>query len=345
MTLVAVPDLLLYLGPIVTGSNNVVLDAVGEKAALIFQPPKAGSIDRVGFRVGTVTTGDTVDVRLETVGTDGFPTGTLWGTTTNGSKAVAAANTYYETALTASATVDTDDFVAAVVVQGSVPGNFNVLVANNLLQAPPYGASFLSAAWSFAPAAAPIMWFRYTDGSYAYVPGVLPGQVATVALSSTTTPDEVGMKITVPIACKVKGLWFYSGDATTPDLTAKLYDLSDTVLESVAVDGDFYSGAVGTAKVHRFMFDTEVSLTAGAGVRAALAFTTTTTINTARSASLFSTSVATAYPHGGAAVGTQRTDAGAWTDTTDQFYPVGLILSALDDGASSGGARSFGYVG
>lgn len=345
MTLVAVPELLLYHGAAASSTSSAyLLDAAGEKAALVLQAPKAGTIDRLGFVTGTLTTGDTVDVRLETVGTDGNPSGSLWATNTNGSVAVAAASTGYEATLTAGATVDRDDFLAVVIVNGSTPGNFLVAGMTPLLgSGPPNGAQFTSGAWSRSPTAIPTVWIRYNDGSYAYIPGVLPGTVTTSpALSSTSTPDEIGMKITVPAACKVGGLWAFSADTSTPDLTAKLYDSGGSVLESVVIDGDYVSLSSPALKVHRLRFDTEVNLAAGDVVRATLLLTTTTSFSVPRILSLISDSAATAYPHGGAAVGTERTDGGSWTDDTDRLYPVGLILTAIDNGASTGGGVGAG---
>jgi hypothetical protein len=48
--------------------------SVSDKCAYVFRAPKSGTISKVGFRTGTVGTGGTVDVRLETVSaTDGNP--------------------------------------------------------------------------------------------------------------------------------------------------------------------------------------------------------------------------------------------------------------------------------
>lgn len=67
--------------------GNYLLDANGEKAALVFAATAAKAIRKIHFRTGTVTTGDTVDCRVETVDTaaNGDPTGTLHTTNSNGS--------------------------------------------------------------------------------------------------------------------------------------------------------------------------------------------------------------------------------------------------------------------
>jgi len=76
--------------PYVSGpdtAGNRIIDAAGEKVAFIFEAPKTGTIDRLLFRTLGVTSGATVDVRLETIdASNGHPSGTLWGTDTNGAQ-------------------------------------------------------------------------------------------------------------------------------------------------------------------------------------------------------------------------------------------------------------------
>ena len=63
---------------------NRTSEAANEQAAGVFQAPFTGTIDKVIFATGTVATGGTVDVRLETVSiANGDPTGTLLGTNSN----------------------------------------------------------------------------------------------------------------------------------------------------------------------------------------------------------------------------------------------------------------------
>src|SRR5688572_2287311 len=69
---------------------SLTLDASGEKIGWVLQAAATGAIDAIWFRTGTVTTGDTVDVRIETVDpSTGLPTGTLWSANTNVSVVIA----------------------------------------------------------------------------------------------------------------------------------------------------------------------------------------------------------------------------------------------------------------
>ena len=71
-----------------------------EKLAFIFVVPKTGTIDRVSFSLGTVTTDDSLDIGLETVdATTGAPTGSAYGSSAVATQASVASNTAYEMTL------------------------------------------------------------------------------------------------------------------------------------------------------------------------------------------------------------------------------------------------------
>lgn len=65
MTLQAIAPTALWLPEFGVSSsaavNSMLIDAAGEKAAYIIAAPKAGTIDKVGFRTGVVTTGAWTD--------------------------------------------------------------------------------------------------------------------------------------------------------------------------------------------------------------------------------------------------------------------------------------------
>lgn len=349
MTLQAVapvPLFLLEYSDIATLGSNLI-DANGEKAAAVFQAPKAGTIDRVCFRTALVTTGDTVDVRLETVGADGNPSGTLVGTNTNASQVINATddNVWFEVTLTAGAVVTAGQLIAIVV---ALPASGAVGVMNIARYRAPNGpglpfTTLFTGTWSKLSGYRPIAAVRYNDGSYPSIVGVLPLSAYTAnAYNSGSSPDERGNKITLPVACKVIGAWFVSSASAVGDYSIKLYNVSDTLLTSATLDGDAqFPVAGGVGYVY---FDAEVTLAASDVVR--LTKLPTTVTNTDLFSITAGTNAAAALPGGTAVVRTTRTDAGAWTDTSGQQHLIGLIVSALDDGASSGGgARAYGFVG
>jgi hypothetical protein len=342
MALVSLDSLIVPFPNLATSSFNatMIIDANGEKAGWVMQAPKTGTIDRVGFLTVTVTTGDTVDVRVETVDASGLPTGTLFGTNTNNSQVIAAAddNTWFEVTLTAGASVTRGDFFAVVVsLPGSgATGNMQIARYSPVISiTPPYCLLYTSswAKGSFSPVGS----VRYSDATYPPIPGLVSvTALAANNVNTGTTPDERGVKFVPNCGCKVSGIWFATSSAS--DSVVKLYDSTDTLLASKAYDGD-----VAQATNPRMVtLDTEVTLTAGATYRATVLPSSATNVQLWR---LTHRSDAAAQMPGNdwAFQETTRTDAGAWTDTANARTQMGLVLSAVEDGASSGSpsARSF----
>lgn len=326
---------------------TAVIDASGEKVAFILQAPKSGTIDRVCFRTATVTTGQTVDVRVETVGADGYPTGALWGTNTNGAQVIASAddNVWFEKTLTAGATVTKGD-VFAIVISLSGAGNMQIAYWSPIhTAARPYGAHF-TASWAKL-AGAPVCAVRYNNESYGHLMGVYPWTAATNSQwSDSTNPDERGNKITVPMACRVVGAWMNAA-SVLGDFTIKLYDSGLSLLESIDVDGD-HTGGVAIVGDYKVMFGTSVTLAAGASVFL------TKRVTTATQSNLFEYTVPAGLQADGGTPGggrmlyaTRNNDAGAFTEDATRLAHIGLLVDGLDDGAggSGSGACAFSFVG
>lgn len=343
MTLVAVPPFAWgeLETPFFPGTvPNTVLDANSEATAFVFQAPKTGTIDRVGFRTATVTTGDTVTVSLQTVdASTGNPTGTLAGTNTSATQVVNAAddNVWFEVTLTAGASVTRGDVLAFVVALPSSGSTGNMQITRGqtpFLTQFPYGSNFTGGAWAKTTQGAACKAVRYSDSTWPYTLGMTPIASAVGSFgqgnsfSSSSTPDERGCKITMPFPCKVSGSWHRGSGTTAGDYTMKLYDVSNTVLASKTFDGDFNPVIGGVVWQ---MFDTEVTLAAGDVVR--LTKLPTTTTATTLIDMTYPTGLASASPLGSSHVHTFRTDAGSWTDVTDKSTLCGLIISALDNGA------------
>lgn len=309
--------------------TGLTIDAAGEKAAFVCRAPKAGTISKVAFRTVTFTGGGDVDVRLETVDlTTGDPSGTLLAANTNGTQTIAAANTVYTKTLTAGAVVTRGQLLAAVIAYTS--GNYQIAAVTNTLRGDggfPYSDHF-TAAWakqSFSPAVA----FEYDDGSYSPMMGVLPPATLTsLAIASNTTPDEVGVQFTVPVSVQVCG--FYIAVELDQDGDVVLYDSASTALATVSLDKDCRMTTSSGFFVGRFT--TQITLTAGATYR--LAFKPTTTTNLTFWVLDVTAAMMAAFPGGTAWVYTSRTDAGAWTDTTTRYAPLGLICDGIDAGTS-----------
>lgn len=326
------------------GNNTFLLDAASEKAANIFQAPKTGNISKIILRTGTVTTGATLDVRLETVdATTGDPSGTLVGTNTNGSLVIADTddNLIKETTLTAAAAVTRGQWIAVVAVNPAVSfGNLNLWTIEwrgTQWALPAYGDLYTTA-WTKQLNNYLVCGVEYADGSYAPAQGQYPlTSIVSNSASNATTPDVIGNRFKVPFACKVNGL--YGSFDLDGDADLKLIDSDGvTVLKSVSLDANIRASL--TLGFHLALFDTDVTLLKDTYYRVVLEPTTATAVGSIREITMATVARMAASP-GGADVhkttAKDPTGEASWTQTLTSYMIMGVLISALDDGVSAGG--------
>lgn len=314
--------------------DSMLLDAAGEKAAFIFTAPKSGDISHVGFRTSTVTTAQTLKVSLQGYDASGDPNGTILGATSNGfgTQAAPASNTFYEVALGESVTVTRGVKYAIVVEWDATVGSLQITRPFMDSASGSDGSSYsdhFTAAWA-KTLTIPLLALKYTGG---YVAGIMfpLSSITSAAFSSASTPDEIGNIISLPWPAQAIGIWCAADiDA---DATLKLYDPDgSTLLESVTAVSAARTAA--TSRISRWFFDTDVALAKTTNYRVTLlpgASSVGLTRATAPSAAMLG-----CWPCGTNVYLTTRTDAGAWTDSTDQRALMGLILNGFDDGAGAG---------
>lgn len=331
-----------YLPPFTTAMNSaptnapMLLDAGDEKAAFIFSPPKDGEIDRVCFLTATVTTGALLDIRLETVdAATGAPTGTLVDTNSNATRLILATedNTWIEVTLTAPATVLKTQRIALVIVNPVVsPGTLNIARFTNQVNNFPYNALF-TGTWTLQQDA-PIMAVRYDDTTYPPILGAFPCSVINqTTFASNSTPDEIGLFFRCNFNQRFAGVWAWV--ELDGDVDVKLYDSNgSTVLETLSFDKDIRGATSARLAVARFVTPRTFAL--NTDYRLTILPTTTTTCSIAMM-TFAAAALMDGVPMGQTWHKTERTDAGAWTQTTTQRPFMGLILDQLDDGAGAGG--------
>lgn len=327
-------------------SSTVValLDAAGEKAGVVLQAPKTGNIRKIHWRAGTVTSATDTDVRVETVSaTDGFPTGTLFGTNTNGTVLAAAitTNSFHATTLTADAAVTKGDVLAVVITPSGTPnyqalGSFSGDYANST-RVPdyPYNVAFIAAAWAKA-GFYPSILLEYSDGSFAYQPSTYLASdfTAHTYASNTLVADEHALMFTPPVDMVVSGAWFLADLDGDADIV--LYE-GTTALATVSLDKDIRRTA--NSGLYSVQFAAAQELAAGTTYYLSVKPTTTTSLTAYSLLHGLATHVG-ALSGGTAFTYAARIDAGAWSSNTLRRFAAGLIISQLHDGASSGSGGS-----
>jgi hypothetical protein len=329
------------------GFALVSLADANDKAGWIFQCPKAGELENFATWLGTVVTPEDLHVSFQNVsGTNGDPDGTedqfrviASGSLASNGWITSGRITDDGTDTGVRRTVAQGDLVAAVIRFNSFSAgnvNFQSLNLDGSTDAMtfPYASAF-NTAWikqsrpgSFA--------VQYSDGTYAqFIGRVYPVKALNAtSFNSGSTPDERGLYFRLPFGAKVKGAWFKSNAASNQDHDVILYDQDGTsVLASISRDAN--QGTGSSVFGHYVTFTAEATLLANTFYRLVVKPTT------ANSLSIYDFDVETAalldsIELGQSAYYTERTDAGAWTETTTKRPWMGLLISQIlaDSGAA-----------
>ncbi len=365
MTLVALPTPTPYPDARAWGASDrlayaqILLDAAGEKVGWVLKMPFAGTIARIGIRIGAVTSAQSLDVRLEMVSaTTGLPTGTLWAVNTSGALASPTADTWFWVTLTAEATVAIGDVIAVVVQFTSTTGNLEVTSSYFSGTLPklghegglPYLVAWTTGAWlkqAAAAAGAMNVAIELDNGQRPYVSTV---PAAGTSLINTWGPaadyNEKGNKFILPFPCKVSGAMVrIHGAGAFFDIA--LYSSADVQLARLFTqDSDWQSPATTTQEpAVPFFFSSEVTLNAYEMYRLIVSPNVSSSPINVEEIELDSPETLQAMPGGLSFRKTERRDDsstgagpfGAWDiDPANAkrrmfVYP---IISALDDGTS-----------
>jgi hypothetical protein len=202
----------------------------------------------------------------------------------------------------------------------------------------PFGALYTTS-WAQS-ATLPSYFAEYDDGMILpLIFGGIQGVRNTKTFDSDTSPDEVGNIFTAQFKARVCGAQLaVLRIAVGGVLTVQIYDATDSVLASIAIPESMNATATqGVATV----FFNPVDINEGDQY---IITSTATTLNDMRLYS--STKPDGAMLHGvGAMYMTERTDAGAWTDTTTEYVHLVPIFSGFDDGAGGSGGGGMRIVG
>ena len=197
--------------------------------------------------------------------------------------------------------------------------------------------------------ALPLVLLESSDGTLGTLLGCgyyAPGSVYTYA--SSGTPDERALQFQVPYTCKVNCVYLASGgNSATADGELVLYSTpggTPTALATVTVLGEYF-GNVTDERVHAFMFDSEITLSAATDYAIAYKATGAGSVNLG-----YITMVSAAHRsiNGFAnCSGVSRSDAtGAFGSASTTDLPLMSVgICALDDGAGGAGGGLLAHPG
>jgi hypothetical protein len=348
VTLVAVPVLSPEVAACFDGaSSNPAsnIDASGEKVAFVLHVPKTGNIRKIGFGLGTVTTGQTLRAGLYTVDANGDPTTTAYGGMAAGTVAVADTDDTLPKLVTLAtdAAAVRNDVVAVVIEFDSTAGNLAISAASAGAAQFPH-VSLLTASWAKSVTSLPLCVLEYDDGTVAQIPGVFPFYRMSEETynSGTATADEYGLKWTQRFPARLCGVVLALDATAAADYEVVLYD-GTTAVQTVSRDGDIGSVVSGERRL-TVLFDTPQALAVGDVRRITLKPTTTTNIGLVYG--LLHAAAHQAAFLGADAHMTRRLNLGSWDDSlTDRVPTVYPLYDQLDDGAGGGGGGLLTHPG
>jgi len=260
-------------------TNSTTLDAVGEKVAACYQAPNDLTIRNVGWRWGSISgtaTDNTLDVRIETVGADGLPTGTLWDTNTNCTHTFTSEDdNSFPTSpgLTADATISQGEWFAVVINLTQIEAtraativrnhdDVNLVKTHQTVAVQDIGAGWVVTGSNRAHMFA----LKESSGDWAFTPDSwwwLTNGYSTVA--SDGAIKRAGLYFQIPFKCQVNGFkvnWDGDGDGVW-----RLYDSDGTtVLSSHTWDASKRHNSIQTVHT-RIYFDDNVTLEANTNYR------------------------------------------------------------------------------
>ena len=350
-TVIAVEEHGGYTG----GGSNHAFNATTTKFAYCYEAPVTDTITELYFRTGTVTTGTTVRFSVQTCGTDGRPSGTLWAANTEGTVAIADANdnVWKTVTLTASASVTAGNKVAIVFEysSGAVPSlNITGLQSGLFDDCPHWPLRFTDtgAGWATWSTSSPICWIiKYGTAGIIFHSSLTPldPSITVTSFDNATATHERGTKFTVPMKCRVRGFKVLLGNFDAgADYTHTLWPASSTgdgdALRQGTCDGDIvYSTTEDGYRIHMFSspYELAVGTTYYIGIRA----------DTANNIGIYEgtfsgvTGQSGGLPGGSTWFTVTRTWAAgvgsAWTEDAARTPFINLIIDQLDDGVGGGG--------
>jgi hypothetical protein len=336
------------------GYLDLLIDATAEKAAQFFRVPKTGTLDTAEFRVGTVALNAGSVIRVSFQDPTNSSNVTPDGTQDQFRDLAAAAftsNTWIVPGLMTSDGTDTGTKRSVTIGEVlCVVVEYQTFVSTSALRMSALsrrddgdigihaGSTLNTGSWAGQGSCAPVIALKYNDGSYGLVMGSYPAAALNaVALNLNSTPDEMGLIFRFPAPVKIGGafvrLAIAGGAPTTAPADVVLYDSDGTTALRTVSAVDKGSTGVTSGYWWGLRFSSEVALDANVDYRLVIKPTAAAAGVSAYDWTVNSQAILDALEGGQNWHRTERTNAGAWTQTTTKRPLMGLLVTAIDDGA------------
>ena len=350
-------------GNYAVGLSAVTFDSDTDRIAYVGISPIADTLSKIYWRAGTVTSPAVADVRVETWGADGKPSGTLFGTNSNVTITPSGSNTWQTCTLTTAPTFAIGSKFAINVVRSSGTFDGTHLFNMQRMAANTAGSGNFplciqdTGAGTWANLAGNLcMILEFTTGSVIYIPGLSPVDVGSShgAFNNTSNPNEVALQFRVPFKCRAVGIqWGASNIVAGANFTCSLWDTGTTdagALAQIGVDGDAIASTTQESPATCFFATTQPTLSPGTTYYAGVRPDTANNIDVLemRSPSGITNSMrGFAIPTDGFCQKATRlwdngapNTAGAWTTAgaNANILPlISVLVDQLDNGAGGGG--------
>lgn len=327
------------------------LNGTTDQLEVIFQAPEAITITRLGYRVESVTgsiPANAYKISLQGVGTTGNPDGTIKGGGTPASATItpSGSNSWVWVNLDNSYTCTRGEFLAWVIAYntGTINGSNFATITYIMVPTQYFPYAITNNAGSRSRATnMPV--FGYGSVSKAY--GHPSENTTTEVFDSTTNPDELAVKFTLPAAWgdtyqvvgvraalgltasgSVKMILYTGTDATAANSTGATTET--TVAQEVTIDQDYAPAT--TSAIHEWYFDEATLTTLYYGGVYRIGFQP----QGAQSVALNWLDVDAAgdwdaHPGGQNFSASTRVNAGNWTDSAVRRFLVEIILADITE--------------
>lgn len=338
--------------------TNQVLAVSGNKVGFMFTPPTQQgnlSVTDVAFYVSDATAPGSGSLSIQTVGTDGNPSGSL--VSASASVALSITSTGVKTATLAGATSLTAATPYAVTISWSAgtwgagtntmdPGNRGGLLGPQMSWVRTQsGGSWASA----GPQPNPYLALKLSGGTYALLPGINSVSAYNkTTFNNTTSVRKRGSAFTPRFSGTVSGWEFWGGGLSAVDFTVELRTTAGTLLASWSADkdyGNYYGAGTNYGSFVRGYFGATVDLTAGTTYDLLLVPGGATNM-TVVTASIMTADANSIQALAGQADNIQvEIDSGSSRTTDATKWPLmNLLFSRLDDGVGGGGGGGLTYL-